>query len=121
MDIKEVLLQWFINFFIKDLLVLKAQMVLSKVKLCQNKNQLQNEKFEKLKAFPSLKDNICDACPADKQLIHRFNKGYRFILYGNGIYGKYVCVLLLEDKKGIIIIKDFQKNLNESNGKPNIV
>ena len=54
-------------------------------------------------------------------MIHRFNKGYRFILYGNGIYGKYVCVLLLEDKKGITIIKDFQKNLNESNGKPNTV
>ena len=54
-------------------------------------------------------------------MIRRFNKGYRFILCGNGIYGKYVCVLLLEDKKGITIIKDFQKNLNESNGKPNIV
>ena len=35
------------------------------------------------------------------------------------IYSKYACVIPLKDKKGVTITNAFQKNLKESNIKPN--
>ena len=34
------------------------------------------------------------------QLISKFNKGFRFLLYAIDIYSKYVWVAPLKDKKG---------------------
>ena len=36
-----------------------------------------------------------------------------------GIYSKYACVIPLKDKERITITNTFQKNLDESNRKPN--
>ena len=54
------------------------------------------------------------------QLISKFNKGFRFLLYVFDIYSKYAWVILfpLKDKKGITIINAFQKILEKPNHKP---
>ena len=53
------------------------------------------------------------------QLISKFNKWFRFLLYVIDIYDKYTWVIPLKDKKGITIINAFQKILDELNRKPN--
>ena len=53
------------------------------------------------------------------QLISRFIKGFRFLLFVIDIYGKYAWVVPLEDKKGVNIVKAFQSILKKSNRKPN--
>ena len=53
------------------------------------------------------------------QLISKLSKGVRFLLCVIDIFSKYTWVVSLEDKKDIIITNTFQKNLNESNPKPN--
>ena len=53
------------------------------------------------------------------QLISKFNKGLRFLLYIINIFSKYVWVVLLKDKKGVSIVNAFQKILDDSNRKPN--
>ena len=73
MDIKGVLLQWFINVWMKKLLV-----VLLKMKIWQTKNQLKNyitkllENLKKEKYTPFI-DNISGADLADMQLISKFD------------------------------------------------
>ena len=54
------------------------------------------------------------------QLISKFNKGFRFLLYVIDIYSKYAWVIPfpLKDKKGITIINSFQKILEKPNHKP---
>ena len=46
-------------------------------------------KFKKRKVYSSLKDNICGADLADIQLLSKFNKGFRFLLYVIDIFSKY--------------------------------
>ena len=53
------------------------------------------------------------------QLISKFNKGFRFLLCVTDIYNKCAWVVSLKYKKGIKITKAFQKNLDDSNRKPN--
>ena len=43
------------------------------------------------------------------QLISTFNKGFRFLLCIIGIFSKYAWDVPLKDKKGVSIIKAFQK------------
>ena len=52
------------------------------------------------------------------QLLSTFSKRFLFLLYVIDIYSKYAWVVLLKDKKGIIITNAFQKLLNESCHKP---
>ena len=63
--------------------------------------------------------NIWGAELADMQLISKFNKGIRFLLYVIDIFSKYAWVIPLKDKRGITITNAFQKVLHESNQKPN--
>ena len=55
------------------------------------------------------------------QLICKNNKGYRFLLFVIDNCSKYAYVVLLKDKKGIIItnVMDFQNVLDQSGCKPN--
>ena len=75
-------------------------------------------KFNKRKVQPPFTDNIWGADLADIQLISKFNKGFRFLLYVFDICSKYACVIPLKDKKGTTVTNAFQKNLKESNRKP---
>ena len=57
---------------------------------------------------------------ADMQLISKFNKGFRFLLFVIDICSKYAWVIPLKDKKVITITTNaFQNILDESNHKPN--
>ena len=53
------------------------------------------------------------------QLINKFNKGFRILLYLIEIYSKYAWVLTSKNKKGIAITEAFQKILDELKRKPN--
>ena len=53
------------------------------------------------------------------QLISKFNKGFRFLLWVIDIFSKYAWVFPLKDKKGISIVDALQKILDDSNRKPN--
>ena len=76
-------------------------------------------KFNKRKVLSPFIDNIRGADLADMQLISKFNKGFRFLLCVTDIYNKCAWVVSLKYKKGIKITKAFQKNLDDSNRKPN--
>ena len=64
--------------------------------------------FEKRKVRLSFIDNIWGADLADMQLISKFNKGIRFLLFFIGIFSKYAWVITLKDKNGITITNAFQ-------------
>ena len=51
------------------------------------------------------------------QLIHKFNKEFRFLLCVIDIYSKFAWFVRSKDKKSITITNDFQKILDESNHK----
>ena len=76
-------------------------------------------KFRKRKVYSSFRDNIWGADFADMQLLSKFNKGFRFLLFVIDIFSKYAWVIPLKDTKGISSVNAFQKILKESNRKPN--
>ena len=43
------------------------------------------------------------------QLLSKFNKGFRFLLYVIDTVSKYAWVVPLKDKKGVSIVDVFQK------------
>ena len=53
------------------------------------------------------------------QLISKFNKRFRFLLYVIDIFSKYTWINPLKDKKGVSIVDTFLKILDDSNRKPN--
>ena len=55
------------------------------------------------------------------QLISKFNKGNRFLLYVINIFSKYAWVVPLKDKKRVTIVNAFQKILDNSTKKTNRV
>ena len=109
MDIKEVLLLWFINFFIKSLQVVVLKMKLRKI----NNNQLKNYTNQLLENFKNedfihhLK-TIFGADLVDMQF-----------LCGIDIYSKHAWVIPLKEKKGVSIVNAFQKILDGSKRKAN--
>ena len=66
----------------------------------------------------SFKDNIWGADLADMQVKSKQSKGI-FLLCVIDIYSKYTWVCPFKDQKGITITNTYQKDLNESNSKPN--
>ena len=88
--------------------------------------QLANElhkpiirKFLKRKVYSSFIDKIWGADLADMQLLSKFNKGFRFFLCAIDIFSKFAWVIPLKDKKGVSIVNEFQKILDDSKRKPN--
>ena len=75
-------------------------------------------KFKKRKVYSSFRDNIWGADLAAMQFLSKFNKGFRFLCVID-IYSKYAWVIPWKDKKGVSIVDAFQKNLKESNRRPN--
>ena len=53
------------------------------------------------------------------QLISKFNKGFRFVLFVIDIFSKYAWAVSLKDKKGITITDAFQKILDDLDREPN--
>ena len=86
MVIKEVLIQWLINFLIISLLLILQEVLLemkptlSKQQLAEDLHKLIIKKFEKRKVHSSFTDNIWGADLANMQLISKLNKGILFIM-----------------------------------------
>ena len=127
-DIRGLLLQWFINFVIKFFFATRVNKFANgavKTKTMSNKElpeQLHKpiiKKFKKRKLYSPFIDNICGADLADMQLISKFNKRVSFLLCVIDIFSKYAWVIHLKDKKGITITNAFQKILDEFHCKPN--
>ena len=74
--------------------------------------------FKKRTVYSGFRYNIWDVDLADKQLISKFSKGFRFLLCAIDIFSKYAQVVPLKDKKGITNTNTFQKILKESDRKP---
>ena len=68
-------------------------------------------KFEKRKVHSFFIDNIWDADLADIQLISKFDKEFKFLLYVIDIYSKYIWGIPLKEKKSITITNAFLKKL----------
>ena len=77
--------------------------------------------FKKRTAYSEFKDNISGADFADMQLISKLNKGFRFFICVTDIFRKYAWVDPLKDKKGVSIVKAFQKILDKSRRKLNMI
>ena len=56
---------------------------------------------------------------ADMQLLSKFNKSFRILLYVIDICSKYAWVVLLKNKRGASIVNAFQSILKKCNRKPN--
>ena len=69
--------------------------------------------------YSAFKDNIWGADLADMQLISKFNKGFRFLLFVIDILSKYAWVVSLKDKTGVSIVNALQRILKDCNRKPN--
>ena len=74
-------------------------------KLIPENEQLANElhkpiirKFEKRKVYSTFKDNIWGVDLSDIQLLRKYNKGIRFLLFVIDIFSKYAWVVPLKDK-----------------------
>ena len=120
MYIKEVLLQWSINFFYKKISSsgIKNENI-SNNEIAKELHKQVIRKFNERKVHSPVIDNIWGADLADMQLISKFTKGFRFSLCIVDIYSKYAWVIPLKNEKGITITNAFQKILKESNRKPN--
>ena len=69
--------------------------------------------------YSAFKDNIWGADLADMQLISKFNKGFRFLLFVIDILSKYAWVVSLKDKTGVSFVNALQRILKDCNRKPN--
>ena len=56
---------------------------------------------------------------ADMQLISKFNKKFRFLLFAIDFFSKHAWVFPSKHEKGVSIVDAFQKILGDSNRKPN--
>ena len=118
MDIKKVLLQLVINFFIKKSLGsgIKNENM-SDQKLTEELHKQIISLLKKRKVHSSIIDSIWGADLAEMQLINKVNKEIRFLLCVYDIFSKYTWVISWKEKKGITIISAFQKILDQPNGR----
>ena len=73
----------------------------------------------KCKIYSLFRDNILSADLANMQLISKYNKCVRFLLFVIDIYSKYTWVAPKKCKKYITITDALQNFLDESTRKPN--
>ena len=108
MDIKEVLLQWFIIFLIK-----KSSSSCIKIRICKTNSQQKMARinYQKRKVQSLFIDNIQVADLPDMRLITKFNIGIRFLLCVTNVYSSCEWVITLKDKKSLKITNAFQNIL----------
>ena len=86
LDMKEVLLQWFIYVLIKNSLRLEINLHAVAVLMMRNFQERIIRKIKTRKVHSNFMDNIWSADVDDMQLISKFNKGYRLLLCVTGIF-----------------------------------
>ena len=119
MNINVHLLQWFIILLIKNFDEAIQNEIISNKELAEDLRKPIIRKFEKIKVHASFIDNICGVDLADMQLISKFNKEFRFLLYVIDVYSKICMDYSFKRLLMLPITNASQKNLNESNRKPN--
>ena len=77
--------------------------------LAEELHKTVTRKYWKKSTFTSYRRSLAADLP-DIQLISKFNKGFRFLLFVIDIYNKYALVITLKDKKGITITYAFLEN-----------
>ena len=77
------------------------------------------KKFNKRKVYSQFRDNIWGVDLADTQSLSKKNKGIKYLLCAIDLFSKYPFFVPLKDKKGISIVKAFNKIIKQSNRKPN--
>ena len=92
---------------------------MQKKELAEELNKPILRKFEKPKVHSSPIDNVWVVDLVEMQLLNKFDKGIPSLLCVIDIYSKYVWVIPLKDKKGIIVTNAFQNILDELVPKPN--
>ena len=108
MDINVHFLQWYKNFFDKKTSggSTKSEITSNK-KLAEELHKPIIRNFNKRKVHSSFIDNFWGAYLADMELISKFNKGFRFLLWVTDICSKYAWVIPFKNKKGITITNAF--------------
>ena len=91
---------------------------ISNKELAEELHKPITRRFKKAKVHSFFIDNIWGADLADMQLIRKFNKGIRFLLYVTDIYSKYAWVIPFKDKR-YYNCKCFSESLKESDHSPN--
>ena len=102
---KEVLLQWFINFLIKDFWWSNCYTTYEQ--LAEELHKPIIRKLTRRKAYLLFKDNIWGFDLAHMQSISKFNKEFRFSLCVIDISSKYAWVVPLKNKKDVTIVNVF--------------
>ena len=87
--------------------------------LADERHKPITRKFNKRKVYSQIKDNIWGVDLADMQSLSRKNKGIKYLFCSIDLYSNYAFVIPLKDKKGISIVKAFNKIIKQSNRKPN--
>ena len=76
-------------------------------------------KFKRRKVYSLFKDNIWGVDLADMHWLSKYNKGIKYLFCTTDLFSKYSWVVLLKDKRGITIVKAFQKIISKER-KPNM-
>ena len=99
MNIKEDRLPWFINVFDKKAAGSGIKSMPQNEQLAEELNKPIIGKFKKRKVYSTFKDNIWGADLADRQLISKCNKGFRFLLCVTDIFSKIFLFLACSFKR----------------------
>ena len=75
-------------------------------------------KLKKRKVYSSFRDNIWGSDLADIQLLSRYNKKIKYLLFAIDLFSKYAWVVPMKDKKDTSIVNAFKKIISEGR-KPN--
>ena len=59
-------------------------------------------KFKKRKVYSSFRYNIWGVDLADMQSLSKYNKGIKYLLCAIDLFSKYVWVIPIKDKKGMV-------------------
>ena len=68
---------------------------------------------KKRKLYSSFRDNIWGIDLADMQSLSKYDKGIKYLLCAIDIFGEYVWIVPLKDKKATSIVNAFQKIILE--------
>ena len=66
------------------------------------------KKFKNRKLYSFFRDKIWGADLDDMQLISKWNKGIRFLLYAIDVFSKYACVITLKEKNILQLLMYFK-------------
>ena len=86
------------------------------LKLAKELRQPIIRKFEKRKVYSEFKDNIWGTDLADRQLISKFNKEFRFLLWIIGVFSEYASILLWKINRVQALLMHFKRSLTYQDG-----